>query len=430
MRLIPRPLRYALCAFAVISLWIAGCQHAPDRSAVAASSQQTSPSGATREMRVLPQGVGWQIEEQLARLRAERGRRSTLDAVPAPPPGTAAVESLVGVTKFDLLEGRVHAEQFEALNRRMRDVAYTIRDYAAEVEAELGRFESFNVLEAGTPLPITTNGVELPAGSHTADTTCDRPIWLGIPGGLQCAPFARIGILPSSNPQVRWVFIARRYTIRQNPDEPVFEDVAVIGYHRLTGRTAFFQMLDRSGKDARRVPSPMEPAASTPAGFLTADQFWLTPAQTASIGCNTCHDAGPFIHSPYVAQVTVTSAGSTRPLVPTFPMGKYDFIGSQAFTSWPKPSYLNPEGNVCVTCHRMGSRNGTKQFTAWSTGTPAPRTSSMFSAYPLSHWMPLDEAHHITEAEWETDYRPSANQILACIANPTHSACRLTPLHR
>lgn len=346
-----------------------------------------------------------------------RSARPPLEEVAPVPPSPAAVPDL---TKFELLAA--------APLPPSPLPPYSIRDYAAEVEAALGTFATFDVFQAGTVIPITRDDVEPAAGEHTATDVCDRPVWLGLGTDGQCVPYSRVGILPGTKPQVVWVFIARRYKIRTDPAEKLFEDVAVIGHHRLTGDTAFFQMLDRSGKDGRRVPSPWEPADATPPGQLTADDFWLSPADTAGINCHQCHDSDPFIHSPYLRQVTVATPAGTRTLVPPIRQGPYRFVGSRFFTAWPAPRHFKLQNNACVQCHRMGTQRSSDTFLRWSTGTSRGWTTSSYDHYPQSHWMPLHEAEALTEADWEAKFRPDIQQLASCSADPTQPACRVSGL--
>jgi hypothetical protein len=383
-----------------------------------------------------------------------RGGPPRLEPFVAP---VEATPSLEGVTKTDLLNEfmfinlRVAQTNTQAA-RESLDIQnfaldgleginepeaqrYTIGDYAKEVAAELGPIPSFSILEKGEAIPITLDDVEVASGQHSASGECDRPALLGLGSDGQCVPYSRIGRLPGlspasgqPDPNIQWIFIARRYKIRANPDDPIFEDVAIIGHHRQTGFTAFFQMLDTiNGKDASRIPSPMEPASETPGGFPTAEEFWLPPVQTAGIGCNRCHDSDPFIHTPYVDQVRIKSgAGSLVPIVPSSAKGHYKFVGSQAFTSWKKPNQFKPAGNLCITCHRIGTSASSESFAQWATGDTFPsQLSKAYKTYPNSHWMPPGESESMTKEEWGTLYKSSLLQLLSCNQNSAQAVCKL-----
>lgn len=367
---------------------------------------------------------------------------------------------------------------------------YTIEQYAKDVEQHLGAFPSFDVRDGEIiPLTITQNGMVngVVPGDVDSNTKVDRPPLLGI--GNQAAPYSRIGTLPGINPDtgqpdpnILWAFIARRYYADETrgKNDARFEDVAIIGHHRLTGATAFFQMLtDHSGCNpdeknkgqAGWVPSPMEPGSKTTDG-LSAAEFWCPPSATADIACYVCHDNDPFIHTPYVSQVTVTDHnGRTRPMVPQSDDSPYWFIGhDKAFSDWPNPmqefyptltvieqTENGPrewtKQNACVKCHRIGTF-ATSEFLALSAAgypdspeytssipnirtrfearRPFLQTTDSYKEYPNSHWMPRhkttqiadedflttidggDEYHLGTVSDWDNYFRLSVLQIIKC----------------
>lgn len=312
------------------------------------------------------------------------------------------------------------------------DEDYDIWTYAEEVRKELGPIPSFNVFEKGALIPFTRDGVELAPGEHQADTKCDRPALLA-PG--HNIPYGRLGRLAAThpetgepNPDVTWVFIARHYKIRQDPDFKLFEDVAIIGHHRKTGKTAFFQMLSKNApKDGTRVPSPMEKASETPEGHLNAKEFWLSPQRIAAINCYNCHSADAWVHTPYVDQVTFEENGARKKVVPegtstssSPPLSRpYSFIGSKYFSAWPKMMQFKPPRNKCVKCHRIGTTKLSRNFVTQSTGGAQPFISDSFKNYPKSHWMPPFEDGDAPELDdWEATFKRSVKQLLGMYDNP------------
>ncbi len=335
----------------------------------------------------------------------------------------------------------------------MAPTSYTIHDYAREVRAELGPLpvDHFNVLD-GEILPITADGA-VPA-SYSINTKADRPPLL--PLGLydqfgQSVPYSRIGRFDGVDPNtgnpdldVMWAFIARRYRIRSDPNDPLFEDVAIIGYNARTGATAFFQMLkdNYAAIDATCVPSPMAKSENLPPGCPTVEEFWLPPSVTASIKCNECHSADPFIHTPYVDQVTFTdNLGLESVIVPSVPGRNmpYWFVGTEAFTNWPQPKQFRAVGldqngqevdNRCIKCHRIGYGDKGNYLVRWAAGEvpPAPwKISDSYSKYPNSHWMPPEASHRITINKWNTRYKSSIEKLKECFVNPTQTDCNLQP---
>lgn len=328
---------------------------------------------------------------------------------------------------------------------------YTIRDHGAECESKIGPIPAFSCVADGQEIPITRDG--LPIANHAAHQKCDRPPLLGLGGpDGQCLPYSRIGTLTGKNAagtldtNIQWAFICRRYTLRTDPNDPKFEDVAIIGHNRATGATCFFQMLKHDppvhGLDTSRVPPPSEAPEATPPGTTKAADFWLAPQDTASIRCNSCHDNDAFIHSPYVDQVRRTVDGQNLPFVPPGPnlkttppeKSRYFFVGAPfqenypAPWRWPKPTRLQPLGNACTTCHNIGVHRSCEYFAKVASGQPPADISQYGATWPHSHWMPPGtESSGMTENDWKVDFSASLDQITQCCANPTAPICRLKP---
>jgi len=327
---------------------------------------------------------------------------------------------------------------------------YTIRDHGLECEREIGPIPPFSCIADGQIIPIARNGQ--PVTSHVPHQKCDSPPLLGLGGSDgQCVPYSRVGTLPGKNaggatdPDIQWAFICRRYSLRADPNDPKFEDVAVVGHNRKTGATCFFQMLHDvdHGLDATRVPPPSEAPEATPPGSTKAADFWLRPEQTASIQCNNCHDNDAFIHTPYIDQVTKVVNGSTVPLVPPGPnlkasppeKSRYRFIGAPFQESvaapwrWPKPMRLQPLGNACTTCHNIGEHKSCNYFSSIAGGQINPTDVSQYgSTWPHSHWMPPDiESSGMTENDWKLDFAASLKQISDCCTDPFAAVCRRKP---
>lgn len=258
--------------------------------------------------------------------------------------------------------------------------------FIKDIEIALGRFTSFQVFEQvetangskkwqltdGNYISITRDGTEeFPSDTSTK---CDRPELLRT--DFHCGPYAVVGRIKGSNPEVQWVYVVRRYrpVKPSDPDFNTSQDIALIGHHPRTGATIFFQWYG-SQKDAATIPSPMtEPEK--------AKNFWLSPSATANINCNACHSADPFIHSPYLQQVKLKSGES---VVPSDPFGPYYFLQSgqgQPFSRWAQPSVITSDGNRCVSCHRIGVQ-GRSKLLATSISDPA----SSFNVAPF-RWMP------------------------------------------
>jgi Bacterial tandem repeat domain 1 len=212
----------------------------------------------------------------------------------------------------------------------------TLEQYAQKCDQAIGVTVPDFDCDQGTEVPITNahsqNGVL---------KSCDRPNRLkGV-----CDPGSRFRVLHNSAD----AFVVA-HCRKQGRGPGRYGDIAVIQYNKKNGSTCFYQALgDLDGQV--KAPSKGQTAWS-----------WETPAQTAAIGCGGCHDNGPLIRSPYLAQVTgpnklpgagVTTFNSTEP---------YRFIGSD-FASW-KAYKVEVAGNACNGCHRLGVNNVAEQGTA------------------------------------------------------------------
>jgi hypothetical protein len=321
---------------------------------------------------------------------------------------------------------------------------YTIRDHGLECEQKIGPIPPFSCLD-GELIPITRDGVEIPDNAHQAHQKCDRPPLLGL--GMassqgQCVPFSRVGNLPGRNAagqddaNIQWAFICRRYRVRTDKNYPNFEDVAIVGHNRATGATCFFQTLryqgGQDGIDATRVPPPAEAPADTPAGKIKAADFWYTPQQTANIGCYTCHDSDPFIHTPHVSQVKkngkeVVPPGPDLAAVPP-DKTRYKHVGQPFEQGWPTLKRIRPLGNGCTTCHNIGMHRTCDRFARIAAGIDSPSYITDFGKhFPRSHWMPPDvESSGMTLSTWKSVFEASVNKILSCCASPGTASCRLT----
>lgn len=191
-----------------------------------------------------------------------------------------------------------------------------------------------------------------------------------------------------------------------------YGDVAVIQYNRNTGATCFYQAL-KTGLP-HNAPAPRSGDRS----------FWLKPGgtpgpgesvTTASINCVRCHDTGPFIRSPYLAQlgqvwpfkddednVKNPNHSSHKPPNPdknhlpgtlqTEMFGPwnesvpYMFVGLN-FQSWEAYSVENTKDSTCTGCHRMGmSRSGS----SWNLGSG---TSMNLGILATDSWQAMKLAH-------------------------------------
>jgi len=299
----------------------------------------------------------------------------------------------------------------------------TLLEYGAQCAREIGEIPPFDC-NSGTNIPITIDGK--PPGQDESPKRCDRPSLLhpyqDWPG--QCIPYSRILNLSRGNTQIS--AYCRQEKLRKDP-KPDFDEVDIVLHHAGNGKTCWFQSQPKrpgaDGIDASRVPPPNE--KTPPRGRLSAVEFWKTPAETAKQNCMSCHDAGPYIFSPYIGQVWDQ--------VPTDPWGKYSSIGP-AFAHAPLLVISTP-GNACIGCHRIGSDKSCDVYLPFSAGRRTltmgertPGNSQLANSYPLSHWMPID--NNMSHAEWDAANIRSVDALLFCCLdkNRKDPGCKFTPI--
>jgi hypothetical protein len=193
--------------------------------------------------------------------------------------------------------------------------------------------------DSGTPVPEN----HLTGSYPTA--MCDAPNVLN----GECDPGSRFQVLKQTA-DVSIVAHCRKKGLASGK----YGDIAVIQYNQKDGATCFYQAL---GNLDHNVTAPRD--GNGPGKFP-----WKDPKDTAAIQCVQCHDNGPFVRSPYLAQLRGeptnrlpgTNPGS-GPWDHRFSWNKtipYMFIGND-FQSWKAYSLsITGTGSGCLGCHRLG----------------------------------------------------------------------------
>jgi cytochrome c551/c552 len=294
-------------------------------------------------------------------------------------------------------------------------VGQSLHEYAEACADMIGQIPAFDCTD-GTIVPITVDG-KTPT-EYTQDMTCDRPALLpyGPQTFGQCTPYSRI--LNFSRNKVQISAFCRREQLR-DPKSPMFDEVDIIAHSADSGKTCWFHAEgkpgQRSGFDASRVPPPNEKVP--PPKRISANNFWWTPGRTAQKNCASCHDADPFMYSPWIGQVWHK--------VPTDPLGKYSNIGKD-FAAWHS-SGISTRDNTCVGCHRIGNQASCSQFIPMATGQIPPKGgNALAKSYPLSHWMPVNNDQ--TQAFWNKANLESLQKIMTCCDDPKNPICTIKPI--
>jgi hypothetical protein len=329
--------------------------------------------------------------------------------------------------------------------------------YADRIEEALGTFNDIRVFDrrpngswqlvSGWYVPVTLNGQRPDYYVHDMDS--DRPMMLPTivqdsskaytGGDGQSNPYSSVGRMPGSNPEVQWIWVVRQYSIKDTMADnfPISPDMAVIGHHPRTGATAYLQFYSPiSPKSGEVIVSPFSSNGSS---------FW-SPMDSLipSFRCQRCHAAGPFIHSPWVNQVTVgggdaPDAPPEESVVPSDPMGPFFYVWSDSgepFASWDSAliaskggGHFRKLGNKCTACHRIAptmlgmNQNSTRYAGGVARNGLSVRSDSFQTPnYRALHWMPPIDPQQIDfyagqadflNKDWNDSYLESAAEINA-----------------
>lgn len=208
--------------------------------------------------------------------------------------------------------------------------AESLQDYAKECDAAIGVTVPAFVCDDGTLVPETH--------PNAATESCDAPNQLN----EVCDPGSRFTVLTND---AKAIVVA--HCRKEHLPDGRYGDIAVIQYSRTSGATCFYQAL---GNLDGNVRPPSEGSAAWP---------WMEPPATAEIGCARCHDNGPIVRSPYLAQLSSGPNALPGATDNSFNFDQpYYFVGKD-FASW-KVYSVEVEGAICNDCHRMGVSNLTK----------------------------------------------------------------------
>ncbi len=285
--------------------------------------------------------------------------------------------------------------------------------YARACEVELGPLPSWEVAADTLEVPVTVDGVALGKEDYSDATVCDRPDLLR----RSCMPGSRIGrqhgrtAAGSVDPDVWWVITFRQ--VQGATDASRFDDVAMIGHRESTGATCFFQAYPDAA--VARVPSPSEAEGG--------DLAWVDPQTVDAVECVRCHGADPWIHSPWVDQLR-DPADPDQPYVPSGAdrLRPYRVVG-EALDRWNDLLvHISPEGNACVSCHRIGLQESCERLVPYATGRGGTLPlSATGSTFPQSHWMPPESLASVDD--WSEAWDGAVQELVDCCRSPDQPHC-------
>jgi hypothetical protein len=269
----------------------------------------------------------------------------------------------------------------------------SLQEYAQKCAAEMGAIPAFNCMQ-GTVIPIKVNGQSVTEAQ--SDEDCDNPIQLGI-GSSQCVPYARFLRIDTGVQHIETVVICRKYEQDDNgPNDNRFTDIALIQHNSDTGNTCFFQSVLEHHLDGSHVPSPQAaPSVTAP--------YWMDINALHNLHCPGCHDADPFIWSPYIVQVANPSNWDP---VKFWNSNTHDLFQTTVTTFRPTP-------NACTSCHRFG--NSVCKRDDVGEGHVSVKEAAN------KHWMPIGFAG--SDAVWNASFLTALNQIFDCCDNVSAPGC-------
>jgi len=245
-------------------------------------------------------------------------------------------------------------EDAAILQRPCRGGSETLAQFAARCDKAMG----------GITVPQfdcdATSATEPKGQGDGSKVKCEAPNVLN----SECDPGSHFQVLhrDEGGDGIYVVAHCRHRLVQRHNGPGQYSDVAVIQYNAHTGATCYYQAL----KDGL--------SHTAPAPILGEANYWKPPAETAGIRCVHCHDNGPFIRSPYLAQLGQVWPYFGDPSHPTVPAADnnylpgtlagdrfgpwnktmpYSFVGLD-FQSWEAYSLTNSANSGCLTCHRMG----------------------------------------------------------------------------
>jgi hypothetical protein len=347
----------------------------------------------------------------------------------------------------------------------------SVLDYALHCKSELNLSEEplqpWNCLE-GKEIPITIEGKPLSVENYPllaqGKVACDLASWL-IPAE-SCMNYAFVlerdlsadvkGVIicrnrkftSPLNKQMRRQQVDQEKTIESLIKYYEFDTVGLIWTHMKTGKTCFF---DYRGKYGGYIPSPDDskkptfedlPEPKLPKGFKDpmgnsfseefwspSDSGWRPPTYVAETDlCIRCHDSGPFLASPWLAQVYSPPRPDRK--VPYLIVGNI-FASTPVVmpptsisTAQVTTSANTKEDQNCTSCHRIGRHFTCSHLVPYSIGLMSPQLLANGQPAVPPAWMPpVNGTFHKDKASWQKLYAPHLRHLQCCCQNPLALDC-------
>ncbi len=284
-----------------------------------------------------------------------------------------------------------------------------------------GTYSTYDCLES-TPIPMTVTQADgsIKAPMEGTEPKCDAPQFIYD----LCEAGPRVA--ERTNDQgTRWVLLCRKSIGGYSSNK--YNDIAMIGHNPFTGKTCFFQNALYQKTDGSKIPHPADREKS--------QNLWsgVHGGRGSGIQCADCHDADPFIHSPWIDGAK-DQAG--RPVVPKMgvdadlALGALDTpyaLVNLKGQAWTMPKQIvSPEANACLKCHRMGDGRWANGWLERLEGTSSSWTNIVTAKYNQpehKYWMPTDVLF-TSDAQWTgSEFAKALDFIQACGSNHSGTGC-------
>ncbi len=284
-----------------------------------------------------------------------------------------------------------------------------------------GEYTTYDCLES-TEIPLTITKpdgtVEKPRDGTV--NQCDNPQYIY----SLCEAGPRVA--QRTNEQgTRWVLLCRKSIGGYASNK--YNDIAMIGHNPFTGKTCFFQNALYSKTDGSKIPHPADKEKS--------QNLWsgVHGGLGSGIECSQCHDADPFIHSPWIDGAKDAQG---RPIVPKMGIDPdlalgandtpYSLVNAKGQGWKYERQIVSAEANACLKCHRMGSGRWTESWITRLDGTDSSWTNittAFGNQAAHKYWMPPDQVFD-TDAQWTASpFAAALTFIKGCGDNPSNPAC-------
>ena len=204
-----------------------------------------------------------------------------------------------------------------------------------------------------------------------------------------------------------------------------YDDVAMLGHNPYTGRPVTFQNALYAKTDGVHVPHPGDDIVSERSSYTSAS-LWqgIHGGLGSGIECARCHDADPFIHTPWIDGAKDEKGDPIIPMLGVddgfsvgFNEAPYVIVGTESL-GWRMPKHItSPEAAACTKCHRMGDGRWARSWlrrldhddSFWDRLLTAEGM-----AFENYYWMPTN-VENLDENTWaDSEYGKALDFIQAC----------------